>query len=69
MNPNGWNFAPRDVIRADGGNPLGWLHGDGITRISFDAQAIHTDLPVVGGYNISLLLRDDKGTANVKDDD
>lgn len=94
-NPNGWNFAPWDVIETAGGNPNGWLHGDqldtfypilesgaapgwpwisdyavtGVTRISLDAQTLHTDFPVAGGFQLTLLLRDTKGTANVDDDD
>jgi len=94
-NPNGWNFAPWDVVELAGGNPLGWLHGDnldtyypilesgasaaapwtgnyeaaGITRITLDAQTLHTDFPVAGGFNLSLLLRDDKGSVSVADDD
>ncbi|MDA1260113.1 MAG: hypothetical protein O3A20_05775 [Planctomycetota bacterium] len=76
-NPNGWlhndtldTFYPILVSGPAAGAPwTGDYAAAGVTFISLDGQTLHTDFPVAGGFDLSLLLRDDKGTVNVDDDD
>lgn len=76
-NPAGWlhvtdldTFYPILASGPSAAAPwVGDLIAGGATRISFDAQTITTDFPVAGGFQMTLLLRDDKGTFNVDDDD
>lgn len=76
-NPGGWLHADGwdtyyPILKAGASAAAPWT-GDfiasGVVRISLDAQTVRTDFPVNGGFAMSLLLRDDRGTAGVDDDD
>jgi len=76
-NPGGWLHADGwdtyfPSLKSGAAAAAPWS-GDfitsGVSRISLDAQTVRTDFPVAGGFFLSLLLRDDKGTAAVDDDD
>ncbi len=76
-NPAGWlhvtgldTYYP--ILESGFGASAPWigdLAANGVVRISLDAQTLHTDFPIAGGFFMSLLLRDTKGTFNVDDDD
>ncbi|MCA9755774.1 MAG: hypothetical protein KDA27_08235 [Candidatus Eisenbacteria bacterium] len=76
-NPGGWlhqptydTFAPTLESLPGTGTPFeGDYAATGVTRIGFDAITEHVDFGDGSGFNMTLLLRDTKGTPEVDDDD
>ena len=76
-NPGSWlhsspglsTFAP--IVRSTTGDPVftGDLRAMGVTSISMDAQLLDRDFGDPVGFQMSLLLRDTKGTPNDPADD
>lgn len=57
-NPQGWSFAPWDVIETVGGNPNGWLHGNGIdTFYPILESGAAPAAPWVGNYTADGVTR------------
>lgn len=74
-NPGGWlhnasldTFAPILATGAAASCFRGDYRAMGVESLSVDALTLSTDFPVAG-LELSLLLRDTKGTADVSDDD
>jgi hypothetical protein len=73
-NPGGWwhqpvadTFAP--IIVATNAALTGDFRAKGVTQLSFDAQLLGVDFGTGNGMNMSVLLRDTKGTGTPSDDD
>ena len=73
-NPGGWlhqaaafTFAP--IFSSQSNSFAGDYRAAGIDRFEFDARLDNQDFGNGNGFNISVLLRDTKGTPSVNDDD
>lgn len=73
-NPGGWwhqpladTFGP--IIVATNPALTGDFRAKGVSRLTFDAQLLGMDFGTGSGFEMSVLLRDTKGTGDVSDDD
>jgi hypothetical protein len=73
-NPGGWlhqpqadTFAP--IFTANNPNMLGDWRAGGVDKVSFDAILNNMNFGNGNGYEMSIMLRDTKGTPSVNDDD
>lgn len=73
-NPGGWwhqanadTFGP--IIVATDKALTGDFRAKGVKRLTFDAQLLGMNFGDGNGFNMSVLLRDTKGTSDVSDDD
>lgn len=73
-NPDGWwhqatadTFAP--IITSTNKDLGGDWRAAGVDLLRFDAQLLGINFGTGAGYNMSILLRDTKGTPDVSDDD
>ncbi|MFT5285786.1 MAG: hypothetical protein ACI8TQ_001954 [Planctomycetota bacterium] len=66
-NPNVQSFAA--ILRTEDASYQGDYRAQGVTKISFDYRLNSLDFGNGNGFELSLVLRDTKGTASVDDDD